>query len=359
MTRAGIWMLIALGFALSCAVPVPPSGGPEDTEAPRIIATIPDSAATGVPVSTPLAVTFSEKMARSKLERLVTTHPPFEVGEVDWDGNTMTIKPLQPFVDDTTYLVTVKPGYRDSHNVPGTAEYSYPFATAAHLDSGSISGSVLFRRKATGSALVRCFVLRADTSFDPATRRPDRETGTDDNGTFRFSYLPTDGSRFIVWAFQDQNSNGYFERDKEFGQGFTDTVSLDAGSPRKSGVAIAIIDPTEPGEIEGVITNQTGADSVPIAVALDAMKDTVVTVAAYIFCDPDGSYHIKKVPPGRYVLRSFIDFKPDSSCGAYPCHDDTTRMCIEPCALYPDSVIVGPGERLTLDTLILAPSTPR
>lgn len=356
MTKACVWALLFLGLALSCAVPVPPTGGPEDKDPPRIAVIEPDSGATSVSVTAPITITFSEKMSRSKIERLVSTFPPFEIGDVSWSHNSLTIQPAQPWTMDTTFLLVIKPGFRDSHNVPGNESFSSAFATAAHLDSGLISGSVLFRRKPTGKALVRCFVIRSDTTFEPAATRPDRETGTGNEGTFTFTYLPTAGERFIIWAFQDENGNAYFERGQEFGETYGDTITLTAAAPLMTGAAIAIIDPTEPGDVEGVIVNHTGADTVPIAVALYARTDTVVNVAFYSLCDPSGTFRFKKVAPGGYALRSFIDFKPDSLCGSYPCFDDSLKMCVEPCAEYPDSVLVGPGAKILLDSLVLEPA---
>lgn len=356
MTKACVWILLFLGLALSCAVPVPPTGGPEDKQPPEIVGTVPDSGETGVSVTSPITITFSEKMVRSKIERLVGAFPPFEIGEVTWNKNSISIQPAAPLIADTTYLLVIKPGFRDSHNVSKDEGISFPFATGAHLDSGMISGTVLFRRKPTAQAVVRCFLIRADTIFDPAATRPDREAGSDKEGNFQFAYLPTDGKRFVVWAFHDQNRNAYFERGQEFGEAYTDTITLTAAAPLMGGAAITIVDPTEPGEIAGVIVNRSGADSVPVAVALYARADTLEKVALYAVCDPAGTYRFKNVSPGAYMLRSFIDFKRDSLCGPYPCFDDSTRLCVEPCVGYPDSVYMGPGETVTLDSLILDPA---
>jgi hypothetical protein len=354
MKRVTVWLLIFAGLALSCAISVPPSGGPEDKQPPEITGTEPADGATNVPVDAAITFTFSEKMAAGKIERLLAAYPPFEMGKVEWKKNSLRIHPAAPLRADTTYWIMLKPGFRDQHNVENKKEYSFAFATGAHVDSGTIAGTVIFRRKPSASAIVRAFALRADTTLNPASARPDREAATDDMGHYEFRRLPTSGVRFLVWAFQDQNDNDFFEPGQEFAEVYPDTIILSASAPAVLDASIIIIDPTEPGDIKGTIINASGNDTFPVSVAVFTREDSLPKVAGYAICGSKGGFHIAKVKPGAYGLVAFLDLRPDSLPGTYPCPGDTTRLCDEPYAAYPDSIRVKPGDEVVLPPFTLS-----
>jgi len=348
-----IWLLLLLVF--SCAVPVPPSGGPEDKIPPRIVSTVPADGSTGVDITSSIILRFSEKMSKAKLERLVVAYPRIRVGKVKWKNNSLRIEPADPLVPDTTYFIAVRPDFRDEHKVRAASGYEFGFSTGAAVDSGVIAGTVNFRRKPTASAVVRCFVLAKDSALVPEASIPNRETHTDKKGSFRFQYLPAAGTEYLLWAFQDGNKNSHFESGSEFGAAYEDTIVLTRKAPRVRNVTINISDPTEPGEIRGVVINETGLDSVLISVALFAGRDSTERARYYAFCDKGGKYKLSEIKKGSYMLRAFVDFKRDSICGYYPCPDDSTQSCTEPCVEAPDSVRMDPGAKLKLDPLILGP----
>ena len=90
-----------------------------------------------------------------------------------------------------------------------------------------------------------------------------------------------------------------------------------------------------------------------MVVTMRELADTLPQVF-YTRCDPQGRFIL---PPlqGSYILTALMDYLPDSLCGTYPCVDDSTRECLEPCATYPDTVVVEPGDKVQLEELILEP----
>jgi len=353
MGRIGIILLFLVSIVLSCAVPVPPSGGPADKTPPQIISTVPSEGSSGVNVDSQISFEFSEKMAKNKVERLFVSYPRMEIGGADWSGNSLTIRPGELLVSDTTYVISLKKGFRDAHNVKSESSYRLAFATGTHIDSGFIEGIVKFRRRPSSSAVVRCFLLPKDSSFAPASARPDREAETDDKGVFRFVRLPTNNASFIVWGFMDANGNADFEKGKEFGNVHPDTILLSTNAYSSSGLVIDIIDPTEPGTISGSIRNETGGDSLPVSVGLYSFSDSIEAVSYYNYCDKAGSFKFMRIESGQYRLKAFIDILRDSICGYYKCFQDTSKMCREPCVEYPDSINLDPGGNILLKTLIL------
>jgi hypothetical protein len=346
--------ILVISATLACAVEAPPPGGPIDDIAPGVVSTVPTSDSAGVDPGTAIAITFDEDMTRTGLERLFTMLPEIEIGTVRWKDRTLIIQPLDSLHPDTTYIATMGAGYRDNHKVPSKKRHWWAFATSAAIDSGTISGSVLFRREPTIKAVARCFYLPVDSGFAPQASRPDREARTDDTGKYELRYLPSRGNQFIVWAFEDKNDNGEFEPNNEYGATFSDTVMLTPTAPFASGTNVSIVDPTEPALVAGVVVNRSGIDTLAVNVTLT--PDTVETPSYLTACDTLGAFAFNNVKMGTYVLRAFIDIVPDSVCGWYPCFDDTSFLCAEPCAMMPDTLTLAPGDEVQLDSLYLNPA---
>jgi hypothetical protein len=248
--------------------------------------------------------------------------------------------------------VELKPGFRDFHRVTSKTGFRFAFATSAAIDSGTISGRVYFRREPTPNGVVRAFVLPADSGFNPEAARPDREAVTDEEGDYELRYLSNTGVSYVVWAFEDKNGNLTYAPDAEAGMLFADTLVLSPSKARATGVDIFIVDPDEPATVNGVVVDATGLDTFEVSVSLHA--DSLGGGPAYFEpCDSTGAFVFDGIRAGVYLLRAFADITADSLCGDYPCFDDSSRACPEPCALYPDTLFVEPGAVVVVDTLIL------
>lgn len=349
--------VLVLLVTLACAVEAPPPGGPLDEIAPAVLATFPPPDSAGIDAGSEIAITFSEDMTRTGLERLLEITPAIEIGKVRWKDRTVFIQPLTPLHPDTTYIVTLSAGFRDNHRVQGQSDHVWAFATSAAIDSGTISGTVYFRREPSAKAVARCFFLPVDSAFAPQAARPDREAHADDKGDFTLRYLPSRDSRFIVWAFEDKNDNGVLNPESEYGEVFADTVVLVPTAPYFSGADISIVDPTEPAQVAGVAVNRSDFKARPLTVTLSA--DTSETPAYVTECDTTGVFSFARVLMGRYTLRAFVEIVGDSVCSWYPCPDDTTRLCQEPCTVMPDTLTVAPGDEIQVDSVYVNPSRGR
>jgi hypothetical protein len=351
--RSILKLAVAVCAAVSCAVEAPPPGGPIDETPPKVVTTVPARDSAGVAPGSSIAITFGEKMTRAGVTHLFVMSPPIEIGTVHWKGSTVFIQPLDSLNPDTTYFATLRAGYRDNHKVASKKDYSWAFATSAAIDSGTISGTVYFSRKPTAKGVARCFQMPVDSAFVVEAARPDREARTDEVGHYALSYLPNKGSRFIVWAFEDQNQNGEFDPGNDYGAAPLDTVTLTARAPFAAGVDFSIVNPKEPATVAGKVINRSGIDTIAVTVTLTA--DTVETPSYLTKCDTTGAYIFNSVMMGKYVLRAFVDVNADSLCDSYPCSDDSSGLCPEPCTVMPDTLTIAPGAELELGTLPLNP----
>lgn len=340
------------GLAASCAIPEPPPGGPEDKTAPEALATLPADGAAGVSTGAEIEIEFSEKLSGARFDRFVEFSPEVKIAKTRWRGKRLFVEPAGALRSDTTYVVRIRPGFTDAHNVRSERGYEFGFATSASVDTGTISGRVYFRRKPAERGVVRLFVLPRDSSFAPEAARPDREGVTGADGTYKLRYLPQRSVPFLLWVYSDDNANLAFDRDGEAGALFADTLSLDERTARLEEVDIWIVDPKEPGLVAGRVVNASGVDSFPVTVTLAEVRDTIPPTY-WVRADAAGKYKFENVMKGRYVLHAFLDMKIDSLCGTHPCPGDSVSLCDEVCAAYPDSVIVSPGDEIRLKDLRL------
>ncbi|HEX6790479.1 MAG TPA: Ig-like domain-containing protein, partial [Candidatus Krumholzibacteria bacterium] len=296
--RALVAMCAWAAVSVACAVSVPPSGGPEDKLAPTITASVPAPDSTGVDPRSDIRLEFSEPMERQRVERLVSVAPAIEIDRVSWEGNTLVIHPTHELVRDTTYVVRVKPDYQDRHGVGAAQWHEFAFATgSAPLDTARIEGTVTLKRAPAVGAIVRCWRLLPGDTLNLDRDKPDREATANRTGEFKLRYLPANGSRFIVMAFSDQNSNRVYDADTDPGAIYPDTVVVIPALPVVGAVDIGLIDPREPGKVSGTVANESGVDTSRVMVAMYDEADT--TRAAYrAVCDSSGAYRIDPVKPG-------------------------------------------------------------
>ena len=331
-------------------MPEPPGGGPPDRTPPRVVATVPAADSAGVAPTASIAVTFSEPMTRTGVERRIRLQPPIEIGRVRWHGSTIVVTPHRPLHPDTTYVVEIGAGIRDEHGVASRRVVRYAFATAARLDTARIEGRVRFRHEPAGGAVVQAFRLPRDSTFVPRAAPADRRARTDERGAYALRWLPADGGRWLVWAFVDRNGDGRVG-DREPGGFAADTVMLDARRPVARGVDVDIVDPSQPGVVLGRVVDRTGIDTLRATVTLTRAGQGRPAWLRRV--GPDGRYAFARVTPGTYALAAFFDLAPDSVCGRWPCPQDTALGCPEPCASPPDSVRVAPGDTVRAAPLVL------
>lgn len=351
-TRAAVFAALGVMAAVACAVSEPPSGGPEDKAPPTVSATVPRPDSTGVDPGSAIRIGFSEPMQRARIERMLVVNPPIEIARVSWDENTLVIQPAGGLVRDTTYVVRLKPDYQDRHGASAVQWHEFAFATgSAALDTARIEGKVTLDRAPAARAIVRCYRVSGRDTLDLKKDRPDREATAGRDGEFALRYLPSNGARFVVMAFQDENSNRIYDADSDPAAVLADTVIIVPALPVMAGMDMALLDPKEPGTVNGTVANESGADTARVMVAMYDAADS--THAAYrAVCDSTGAYEVASVKPGSYILRAFVDIKADSLPGVYPCPSNP-KGCPEPHARRPGVVRVTAAVEITEPRLVI------
>ncbi len=202
---------LAFAFALlasGCAVPVLPSGGPADSQSPRVVSTQPvDGAVRSRPDR--IRIQFDEFIdARSAATAVSVTPEPDRPPEIRPGGRSLDIVFREPLRDNTTYIVTVDTGLKDAHGVGLDAPIRVAFATGDQINRGRMAGTVTRSadgRPDVGLDVYAWLISDSLTGLPILERPPDYRTQTSQSGRFSFSYLQE--APYFVMGLRDGNRN--------------------------------------------------------------------------------------------------------------------------------------------------------
>lgn len=212
------WLTVAaLGALASCAAVAPPQGGPRDVTPPRLVSSVPDSAARNVKLQT-VRLVFSEYVQLKELSKnlLITPQlPPDNNYKTREDRNTVTLIFDKPLADSTTYSFNFRNAVVDITESLPAKNAQLSFSTGAVLDSGAVRGTVtdLLTALPTNEASVALFRL-ADTA-GVRRGRPYYLTRTDKKGLYNLGFLRAGAYR--LYAFVDKNTNNRFDEGERIG----------------------------------------------------------------------------------------------------------------------------------------------
>lgn len=341
--------LVGSIFAAGCAVQQLPPGGPEDKTPPFVVQTVPARDSAGVARDVAPIITFNEKIDPASLKGRVFSYPPREFDRLKVKGERLEIG-FKGLLPETTMCLLLRPGIKDYHRIESKQNYLLYFSTARAIERGEVSGVILFKDKPDSTGVAELFSVRGDTSINLRTAPRARVSFAGKDGKFILRALPTDGSRFVLRVFSDRDGDARYSEAKEFATLWPDTIALAPLHERVEDIRITIIDPNEPGSVEGRVANETRFKIFP-TVRLSPGRHGAHAITAR--ADSTGAFTLTRVPPGAYLFSAFIDVKADTLCGTYFEKGDTTRAIAEPCLMLPDTLRLKPGETKKLDPVTL------
>jgi hypothetical protein len=310
-------LIAAVVFALSCASPGMPPGGPPDKAAPQIIAITPDSGSVGVKPKEVL-FRFDEVVAErpasvTTLGDLFLISPRDGVPEASWHRDAIAVKPGHGWRPNTPYTVIMMRGLADIRgNVRNTGATTF-FSTGPTIPRTRIAGQVF--DWVSGASAVGALV----ESFVPADSIHPYVALVDSGGAFVLEHVPS--ARYTVRAYIDRNKNLSIDPSEPWDSAtvnLADTAHMelllfvhDTMPPRLSDVAavdsatlrLTFDKPMDPAQtLTTANFAVVGPDSVPapIASAAPERKDTTAKVA---------------VPP---PTRSGVNPRPDTTAAPKP-----------------------------------------
>jgi hypothetical protein len=245
--------------ACSCAQIEPPSGGPEDKEAPRVTAVYPESAAVKVPLGDSVALTFSEPVDRRAVEDAFILSPPVEYRERSWQRDTWILRLSAPFRARVTYAGLLGAGAKDRHGIALKKPWTWAFSTGDTLDDGTISGEVIGQRYPGKGAAVYAWPWDPavpDTSKEGPPPDPLRLGQADLQGKYELPYLPR-GRPLRIAALYDRDRDRSFDLGDDRWAVLEQPLIVPDTGRVVTGVDLYLAANDEPGTVAGTLADSS------------------------------------------------------------------------------------------------------
>lgn len=192
---AGFWMLVSAG----CANIIPPTGGPRDSTAPRLLSVTPKDSTVNFRGSR-ITFAFDEYIDDPQdLQNNLLFTPTFEVNpEIAVRAKTLTLRFRDSLLPNTTYTFNFGNAIRDVNEGNVLKNFVYVLSTGSSLDSLTLAGKVIMAETGKTDSTLVVMLHRNRTDSAVIKERPVYVARVDGAGNFRFQNLPRD--TFAVYA---------------------------------------------------------------------------------------------------------------------------------------------------------------
>ncbi len=200
-----------------------PTGGPRDSIPPVILATIPDTNATDVPVvKTQIVLTFNEYVQLKEANKNIFLSPPQQKApKTKIKGKSVVVTFPEDLDSNRTYALNFGPALADNNEGNPIENYVFSFSTGSHIDSMLISGTILDNASLLPMKGVSIALYEVPTDSCMMNTLPSAITRSDDWGYFCVRNLKP--VPYAVYAFTDDVSNHKYDQGTEL-VGFIDTL---------------------------------------------------------------------------------------------------------------------------------------
>lgn len=209
-----VWILVLIGVFQACAVPIPPSGGPEDSTPPVLLNSEPADAEVNAKTDR-IILYFNERIDERSVFGSLSIFPEFsQPVRIEYKGDRIEVRFPEPLRTNTTYVVSLDTRLRDAHNVALKQPISVAFATGDKLNTGQITGKMVdaLRGKPVIGADVFLFPVTESGRAEAENTKPVYRTQTNDSGTFSLSNLREQS--YFVLGLRDRNQNKMLDADE-------------------------------------------------------------------------------------------------------------------------------------------------
>ena len=244
-----------------------PPGGPPDAEPAVLLRVVPD---TGAVNARPRTAVFhfneviSERQGSGKLADFFIISPADGAPDVDWDRNSIEIRPRQGWRPNTTYTVTLFPGLADLRGNVRTEGATVVFSTGPEIATSVVRGIVFDWGAGRPSPLAQVEAVSHPDSTVYVGR-------ADSSGNFTISNVPA--GEYTVRGVVDANRNRALDPRELW-----DSVHVSVRDSARVELLTHAHD-TIPPRIDRVVVR----DSFTLRVSVDRPLDTAMTIDASVF----------------------------------------------------------------------------
>ncbi|ABG60737.1 Ig-like domain-containing protein [Cytophaga hutchinsonii] len=212
MIRILILLFSCLLFT-QCANIVPPTGGPRDTEAPKIISAYPKNGQTNYKENF-ITMTFDEAIVDNQLSSKILVSPTIEgYYTVKIKKNTAKVIWRDTLKENTTYSFNIIDGIKDNTEGNLLKNYSITFSTGNDIDSNTVNSII---KNIPGAALNPNLKLllfeKTDSITNILSKKPEYIGIATDSGKVEIGYIKE--KEYTAVAVADNNKNNKWDKNE-------------------------------------------------------------------------------------------------------------------------------------------------
>jgi len=195
----------------SCANQLPPSGGEDDREPPKVSKIIPANNTLNYKGNS-ITFVFNEYVNRRSFEESFKISPaPNGRAKYDWGGKEVEVVYEDGFKSNTTYSVVITKELKDVNGSNAlAAPLNFAFSTGSTIDKGKIEGKIFADNY--DRMIVAAYTLTTDNEnkINPDTLKAAYITQPDANGQYSLLNLPP--GKYRLFAFTDDDRNYLYNK---------------------------------------------------------------------------------------------------------------------------------------------------
>ena len=196
-----LFLLILSGILMqlnSCAVIVPPGGGPRDTIAPVLVSASPKDSTLNFKAKK-ITLTFNEYVQIQDIfNNLIVSPVAKNVPNVKAKLTEVTIEIKDTLDPNTTYSYNFGNAVQDVNENNPVRNFTYVFSTGDHLDTDSITGKVVMAEDGAIDSTLIVALYRDLSDTAVLKNSPRYYTRLDSLGRFAFHFLPKEDYHLFV-----------------------------------------------------------------------------------------------------------------------------------------------------------------
>ncbi|MGH2575352.1 MAG: Ig-like domain-containing protein [Ignavibacteria bacterium] len=216
MNLTNLKNLLVIAFLLSsCANQLPPGGGEEDREPPKVTIIYPKPNTLNFKDDR-ILIKFNEYVDRRSFQEALRISPQIkEEISFDWSGKEVEVNfpvPLRKTNPNKTFVVTINSALKDIRGNSLDRPITFAFSTGNKIDKGAINGKVYnnYNRVIT---LLAYDITENDYKFNPELKLADYISEAPSSGEYTLSNLAP--GKYRVIAVDDEDRNLLYTSERE------------------------------------------------------------------------------------------------------------------------------------------------
>lgn len=216
MWRFSFYITLISILLVGCAQVVPLTGGKRDTNAPKVVSSIPIDKTVNF-YGDNITIKFDEFVQLKDISNQFIISPALKTKPtIQSIGKSVVINfNKEDLEKNTTYRLYFGNSIVDMHEGNPLKNYEFIFSTGNYIDSLIQQGEILdaLFKEPESDMIVGLYPVRSFSDSTIYKREPKYYCKTNSNGQFKFAFLPDTSFKLI--AFNDKNKNLIYDSEQE------------------------------------------------------------------------------------------------------------------------------------------------